>query len=232
MPIFEDKKEITAFFSTKAGSNPQSPYDNKEVLSDLHLNTCQLIWPQQVHEAHIEIIREKAENNEPIRLPQTDGLVTNQPEILLTTVHADCLAVFFYDKNRKAIGLVHAGWRGTVKGIAVKAVKTLMEEYGSKPADIMAYISPGISQCCFETGTEVYEEFLDKWPWVDEFAIKKGEKYFLDLKSINKKQLLDMGLTDIQISSYCTCCNPELFCSYRGENGTKQRMGAGICLNR
>ncbi|MBN7771776.1 peptidoglycan editing factor PgeF [Clostridium aminobutyricum] len=232
LPVFEKEEGITAFFSTRAGSSPQSPYYNKKVLEELALENCQLIWPKQVHGAHVEVIKGKAEHNEPIRIPETDGLVTNQPNILLTTVHADCLAVFFYDKNKKAIGLVHAGWRGTVQGIGVNAVRTMEEEYGCKPEDIIAFVSPGISQCCFETGPEVYEQFLEKWDWIDEFSEKRGEKYFLDLKGINKRQLLESGVKSIQVSDYCTCCNLELFCSYRGEHGIKCRLGAGICLKK
>lgn len=231
LPVFEKEEGVKAFFSTKAGASPKSPYYNKSVLEELSLENYKLVWPEQVHEAHIEVIGHNGSNNEPIRVLKTDGTVTNNPNVLLTTVHADCLAVFLYDKNKKAIGLVHAGWRGTNMGIAVNAVRTMEKEYGSKPEDIMAFISPGISKCCFETGAEVYEAFLEKWKWIDEFAEKKEEKYHIHLKGINERQLLDMGVKNIQVSNHCTCCNPELFCSYRGEQGTTIRMGAGICLN-
>ncbi|QAT43385.1 peptidoglycan editing factor PgeF [Aminipila luticellarii] len=232
LPIFEEKEGVRAFFSTKAGASLQSPYYNKKVLEELSLQNCRLVWPEQVHQTHIEVIRESAESREPVRAAKTDGIITNNPDILLTTVHADCLAVFFYDKKKKAIGLVHAGWRGTVGGIVVKAVKQMESEYGSKPEDIAAFISPGISKCCFETGEEVYDLFLENWKWADAFAEKKGSKYYIDLKGINERQLLEAGVREIQVSGYCTCCRPEMFCSYRREQGTKMRMGAGICLSR
>ncbi|QHI72959.1 peptidoglycan editing factor PgeF [Aminipila terrae] len=231
LPVFTQEEGVTAFFSTKEGASTESPYYNKEVLEELNLEKCRLVWPEQVHKSHVEVIKASADNSEPIRILQTDGVVTNNPGVLLTTVHADCLAVFFYDKKNKAIGLVHAGWRGTVRGIAVNAVNIMEKEYGSKQEDLMAFISPGISKCCFETGFEVYEDFQKQWEWIDEYAEKKGEKYYIDLKEINKRQLLEAGVKNIEISHYCTCCNPKVFCSYRGEPGIKQRMGAGICLS-
>lgn len=230
LPVFENEAGVRAFFSTKAGASPKSPYYNKNVLEELELEDCKLIWPEQVHQGHVEVIRDNANNLEGIKIPQTDGVVTNKPHVLLTTVHADCLAVYFYDKNKKVIGVVHAGWRGTAIGIVGNALRTMEAEYGSRPEHVSTFISPGISKCCFEIGAEVYEEFRKKWSWIDEFAEKKGEKYHLDLKGINKRQLLEAGVKEIQVSEHCTCCEPDLFCSYRGEQGTKIRMGAGICL--
>lgn len=243
LPVFEKEKSVTAFFSTKEGASPKSPYYNENVLKELSLENCQLIWPEQVHEDRIAVIKSFTDLSEEaimitddeshalgIRIPKTDGLITNIPNVLLTTVHADCLAVLFYDPRKKAVGVVHAGWRGTVKGISVNCIKKMVEEYGSLPEDIISYISPGISKCCFETGIEVYEAFQEKWHWVNCYTEKKGDKFYLDLKGINEKQLSDVGVKNIQVSSHCTCCEGNLFCSYRGEHGTLKRMGAGICI--
>lgn len=244
LPVFEKEEGVTAFFSTKEGASPKSPYYNENVLKELSLESCRLIWPEQVHEARVAVIKGLIDNwcgtitiyddeNQAlgIRIPRTDGLVTNVPNVLLTTVHADCLAVFFYDPKKKVVGVVHAGWRGTVKGISINCVQRMVEEYGSCPENIISYISPGISKCCFETGIEVYEAFQEKWDWVNRYTEKKGEKFYLDLKAINQRQLSDVGVKNIQVSSHCTCCEGDLFCSYRGEHGTPKRMGAGICLN-
>lgn len=244
LPVFEKEKGVRAFFSTKEGASPKSPYYNKDVLEELSLEAYQIIWPQQVHEDRVAVIKDMTGNDRELvrirddendiegsRVPETDGLVTNLPDVLLTTVHADCLAVFFYDPRKRVIGVVHAGWRGTQKGIAVNCVNTMVKEYGSVPEDILSFISPGISKCCFETGGEVYEAFRERWGWIDAYCEKKGEKFYLDLKAINQRQLLDAGVKEVQISSHCTCCEPELFCSYRGEKGTLRRMGAGICLS-
>lgn len=178
-----------------------------------------------------------------IRLPRTDGVITDQPDVLLTTVHADCLPVWFYDEEHRAVGLVHAGWRGTLAGIAPKAVKLMQREYGSDPEKMKVHIGPGISHCCFETGPEVIEAFREAWGFADRYAesaeqrLAKGQpanpgKYYIDIKGINTEELLQAGLLEenITVSGHCTCCEPETFASYRREGGTYMRMGAGICL--
>lgn len=259
--IFENVKGIKAFFSTKYGASEGSPYYHEETLQTLGAQDLRLVQPQQVHEAKIGIIGEQdcvivdeeghriqswshsdaapvIENWDPgktgteIRLPRTDGVITDQKGVLLTTVHADCLPVWFYDSEHHAIGLVHAGWRGTLAGIAPKAAILMKETYGSDLAKLLAYIGPGISKCCFETGPEVIEAFRKDWDFADEYAEPKGEKYYIDLKGINRKELLQAGLKpeNITISDHCTHCEPETFASYRREGGTYMRMGAGICL--
>lgn len=226
--VFENKRGVKGFFSMKNGASERSPYYHEAVLKDLKLQDMQLIWPQQVHKDHIEIITERGD--QPLKLPETDGLITNVPGVLLTTVHADCLPVYFYDPIQQAIGLVHAGWRGTAAGIAGKAAQAMINTYGSDPQDIQAYIGPGISKCCFETGSEVYEQFKDAWQFADEFAEPRGKKYYIDLKGLNQRQLKEIGVVHIEINAHCTCCEPDLFCSYRREGGTNLRMGAGICI--
>lgn len=272
--ILKNIKGIKAFFSTKHGASNGSPYYNRETLQQLGLEDKILAQPQQVHEAKIGIISEndcriidedgsiiqawsRSEEGSNIRFPRTDGVITDQPGVLLTTVHADCLAIWFYDEEHHAIGLVHAGWRGTLAGIAPKAVKLMQETYGSDPAKIKAAIGPGISQCCFETGPEVIEAFRVHWNFADKYAetaeqhftrvnaIAGGHvqgngqlresaagKYYIDLKGINFEELLQAGLKqeNIEVSSHCTHCEPETFASYRREGGTYMRMGAGICL--
>ena len=243
--IFEDIPGVKAFFSTKHGASNGSPYYNEETLSALGLTGMTLVQPNQVHEAAIGIVGEEevAAAAPNIGFPRTDGAITDQPGVLLTTVHADCLPVWFYDEEHHAIGLVHAGWRGTLAGIAPKAARLMQETYGSDPAKLKAYIGPGISQCCFETGPEVLEAFRGEWDFADEYSESAEEhaakgrpanegKCYIDIKGINVRELLEAGLLpeNIEVSGHCTCCEPDTFASYRREGGTYMRMGAGICL--
>lgn len=235
IPVFENEPNVRAFFSTKEGSSLKSPYYNESVLKELNLLKYPIIWPTQVHKDHIEVIKDttfKTSFGSSTRIicPGTDGLVTNCTGVVLTTVHADCLAVFFYDPFKKVIGLVHAGWRGSSLGIAVNAVNIMKKEFSCNPKDILCFISPGISQCCFETGPEVLATFQEKWEWAEEYSIKKGDKNYLDLKGINARQLSLSGVNKIQVSEFCTCCSSDIFCSYRKEAGITNRMGAGISL--
>ena len=230
LEIFEEIPQVKGFFSTKQGASAGSPYYNEEVLKEAGLLDMQLIWPGQVHKDEISVIKER--ETEPVSIPDTDGLITNVPGVLLTTVHADCLPVWFYDPEHNAIGLVHAGWRGTAAGIAAKAVRKMGTHYGSRPEAMQCVIGSGISACCFEVGPEVYVAFKEIWDFTDTFSRPEGEKYFLDIKGINRQQLLEEGVKaeNVKVSAHCTCCEPEQFCSYRREGGTYRRMGAGLCL--
>lgn len=230
LEIFPEFSLVKGFFATKYGACQGSPYYHQGVLQDTGLERMELVQPQQVHGDRIQKVVRKGQG--PQILPDTDGMITDEAGLLLTTVHADCLPVYFFDARKKAIGLVHAGWRGTAAGIAPKAAALMKECYDSNPADMQVYIGPGISRCCFEAGPEVAEEFQQKWPFAQDFFEKKGAKYFIDLKGINKKQLTDKGIPEasINISSRCTCCEADMFCSYRREGGTYLRMGAGLCL--
>lgn len=172
-----------------------------------------------------------------IIIPDTDGTITNLKNVLLTTVHADCLAVFCYDPVKEAIGLCHAGWRGTCAGIAMEMVEKMEDEYGCDPENLQAYIGPGISQCCFEVGMEVAEDFAENWTFAEDYITRTpgdvaNGKCYIDIKGINQEQLELMGIPteQIRVSEHCTCCEPQLFCSYRREGGTYMRMGGGLCM--
>lgn len=254
--VFSQFHQVKGFFSLKSGASAGYPYDRMDVFEEIGLADAVPVWPKQVHKDHIEVIVEKPQKH--LKLADTDGLITNVRGVLLTTVHADCLPVYFFDPVKEAIGLVHAGWRGSLAGIAPKAVKKMGTTFGSRSEDIFVYIGPGISKCCFETGIEVYRAFQEAWPFIDEaegqmaerascktsgFMPEQaqnqapgkphGEKYYIDLKAINKRQLENTGIKPehIEVSHHCTYCEPELFCSYRREGGTYQRMGAGLCMS-
>ena len=110
-----------------------------------------------------------------IRIPVTDGVVTDRRDVVLTTIHADCLAVYLYDPAHGAIGLCHAGWKGTLGGIAVRTLETMRETYGTRPEDVHCAISAGISQCCFQVGEEVVLAFRAAYPYTDEYVTADAE---------------------------------------------------------
>ena len=234
--VFSQFKEVGGFFSTKYGASEGYPYNRRDIFKEAGAGDAVPVWPRQVHGNRIAVVSRPPE--EPLSIEDTDGVITNQENVLLTTVHADCLPVYFFDRKRKVIGLVHAGWRGTVASIAVRAVCEMERVFGSGREDINVYIGPGISRCCFETGREVYNEFAGKWSFMPELTHVKineagEEKYYIDLKGVNLRLLEAAGIApeNIEVSPHCTCCEPELFCSYRREGGTYKRMGAGLWLN-
>ena len=157
-----------------------------------------------------------------------DGAVTDLPGVYLTTTHGDCVPIWVCDPVKGVIGLAHAGWRGTLSGIAGNLVRAMTRTCGSDPADLRAAVGPGIGACCFEVGPEVTEAFTDRYPWTEEYIYAyPGARPHLDLKGVNAELLTLEGVTQIEISPRCTCCEPDLFWSHR-RSADKTRMLAFI----
>jgi YfiH family protein len=180
-----------------------------------------------------------------------DGLVTDLPGLLLAVQTADCLPVIVADRKRRAVGIFHAGWRGTVKRIADKGVGEMRRWFGSDPRNLVAAIGPGVRGCCYQVGEEVRHQFQAQFAYADALfrEVKESdpvrERYpllfltarapghsdlparlFLDLVEANRRQLLDAGVPakNIEASAPCTVCHPELFFSHRAEKGITGRM--------
>lgn len=167
-------------------------------------------------------------------LPQTDGMITDEPGVALMAFFADCYPVYLFDPQKKAIGLVHSGWKGTVSKIACKAVNALQREFGSRVDDILAFIGPGIGPCCYSVGEEVADKFRKEFTHYGHFLYPKRQRgeYCLDLAKAIEISLLDVGVKtgNIKTARVCTSCRRDLFFSYRGEGGLCGRMGAALEL--
>ena len=180
-----------------------------------------------------------------------DGLVTNAAGVLLGIKIADCFPVIVADRKRKAVGIFHAGWRGTVQRIVEKGIGEMRRQFGSNPEDLLAVIGPGIGGCCFEIGEEVenafdsqfayskelFEDVFDSWSlktkypmlFLNQRAPGHGEPAMsrhLDLVKANWCQLLDAGIPEenIQSMDQCTACHTDLFFSYRKEQVTGRML--------
>jgi len=171
----------------------------------------------QVHGDNIVVIKEKICKKRDI-YPQADGLVTNLDNLSLSIRTADCLPIFFYDKKKHCIGLVHAGWRGTRKHIIRKALHQLRKSFDASLKDLRVVFSASIRQCCYEVG----KCFNAYFP---EDVMKTQSSYFFDLAGANKRQMLIEGVEEDNIfdSSVCTCCDKNYF-SYRREGENTGRM--------
>jgi len=166
-----------------------------------------------------------------LEIPNVDGVITDDPSLILTSSHGDCLPVYMYDPVHHAIGLCHSGWKGCLAGIAANMLDAMEEMFGSQPEDIVTYIGPGIETCCFEVGPEVAEAFLDQYPWIEDGYIidDRNGKYHIDLKGLTMELLAICGNENSSASDLCTCCREDLFWSYR-RNGAKERMMAWMAL--
>jgi YfiH family protein len=213
-------------------------------------------WPlitlRQIHSDLIRLVSEIPEG------PLTgDGMVTNVPGILLGILTADCLPVILVDPKRRAVGVFHAGWRGTAKRIVEKGVGEMHRWFGTDPGDLRAAIGPGIRECCYTVGPEVRSAFEaqfrygrdlfretkernevhEKYPLLFLTARAPGhselpKKIFLDLAEANRLQLIDAGVTKKNIADLglCTFCRRDLFFSHRAEKGVTGRMMAAVAI--
>ena len=150
---------------------------------------------------------------------ETDGLVTDQKNVVLTTFSADCVLLYFLDPVKKVIALSHAGWRGTVQGMARLTVEE-MQKYGCRPNDILAGIGPSIGGCCFEVDNPVAEAFEAAFSYAGLFISRREDapqKYFIDLWRANAEILVRAGVLEknIETGGLCTMCNPDIFYSHR-----------------
>lgn len=156
-----------------------------------------------------------------------DAIMTDRADLVICVKTADCVPVFIVDRVKKIIAVVHAGWRGTALGICAKAVRMLIENYGSQPQDILAAIGPSIGQCCYQVDAAVADNFLrqeDNEKFL--FAAKKSGKWLLDLACANRQQIINCGIPEenIDLSDLCTVCNQDMFFSHRGSGGITGRQ--------
>ncbi|MBQ8000596.1 MAG: peptidoglycan editing factor PgeF [Ruminococcus sp.] len=191
----------------------------------------------QVHET---VVRRVSKENrgvgiyKPKDMLSVDALITSDPEVTLVTYYADCTPVFFVDTVNKAIGLAHAGWRGTVGEISAKVVESMRDEFGTNPADLVCAIGPVIGKCCYEVSRDCAEHFISLFG-ADSPVISKGakpDKYMIDLALANKLILLRSGVSEdnIVISDLCTQCNCDLLWSHRATGGKRGTMSAFMSL--
>lgn len=159
-----------------------------------------------------------------------DGLVTNDPGVILATFYADCVPLYFVDPKNHAIGLSHSGWRGTVGRMGRATLEKMKEEFGTDPKDVLAAIGPSICQDCYEVSEDVASAFAAEFAGHEtEILIDKGNgKYQLDLWRSNAIVMQEAGIEKehLAVTNLCTCCNPKLLFSHRASHGKRGNLGA------
>jgi polyphenol oxidase len=220
----------------------------KQLGADRNRKARPLITLRQIHSDLIHCLTKLLE--QPL---VGDGLITRMPGILVGIQTADCLPIILVDTKQRAVGVFHAGWRGTVKRIVEKGVGEMRRWFGTLPRNIKVAIGPGIHGCCYEVGEEVRQQFESQFAYAEDLfrEVKESdavrEKYpllfltarapghgelppklFLDLVEGNRRQLLSAGVLakNINVSPLCTACRPDLLFSYRAEKGVTGRMMA------
>jgi polyphenol oxidase len=209
-----------------------------------------LITGKQIHSDIVHCV-----SDPPDHVLAGDGLITRTPGILLAVLTADCLPIIVVDTRLHAVGVFHAGWRGTLKRIAEKGVGEMRRQFGSRPTDLKAAIGPGIRACCYQVGAEIRDKFdgqfsyakelfretkesdevREKYPLLFLSARAPGhselpQKIFLNLAEANRRQLIEAGVPAKNVFDLdqCTSCRPDLFFSHRAEKGVTGRMIAAV----
>ena len=179
-------------------------------------NAGNLATAKQVHSDQVLVA------TEPGPLGPGDALISQRPGVTVAVRTADCLPILIVDPRTRAVAAVHAGWRGVVAEIAPKAVEAMRLEFGSRPEDLEIAIGPGIGPCCFEVGPEVAIQFSAFFPERNDLDARVK----LDLVETVSRQLRRHGVAEGQIdtSGRCSCCEPELFESYRRDGERSGRM--------
>ncbi len=180
----------------------------------------------QVHSDRIVVIDNPDIRPEEIKSQEADGIITDIKGMAIGILTADCVPVLLFDRKKRVVAAVHAGWKGTASNISAKAVEIMMERFESRSQDIAAAIGPAIGPCCYEVGEEVVSAFGHR----EGVAVRHGNKWHVDLPKANLLQLQDAGVTDIDLSNICTSCSTDLFFSHRKEMGKTGRQLSFISL--
>ncbi|MEW6182645.1 MAG: peptidoglycan editing factor PgeF [Bacillota bacterium] len=216
------------------GDQPQRVRENRRLLAGaLRYDPERLVCGRQAHGANVVVVTPRIAGSGAFdaqtALGETDGLITNSAGIPLMAFFADCVPVVLADTENKAAGIVHAGWRGTVRQVPVKALGRMSGAFGTRAARCLAAIGPAIGPCCFNVSEPVAAEFSR---WGDKVVHKDADGYRVDLWEANRRILIDAGVLaeNISVVNICTACRPELMFSHRRDAGRTGRMSAVVSI--
>lgn len=255
-PLLEETGTVVHGFSTRLGGVSQgvcssmnlsfSRGDREEAVRENYHRIAEavgfpyesIVCSDQTHTTNVRRVGKEDRGNGLLRpRPYTDvdGLITDEPGVTLATFYADCVPLYLVDPVKKAIGLSHSGWRGTVGKIGKVTVEAMMREFGSRPEDMVAAIGPSICRDCYEVSEDVALEFQKAYPKeaADQLlTAKENGKYQLDLWEACRQNFLEAGIRPEKISmpQICTCCNPDFLFSHRASQGKRGNLAAFLML--
>jgi YfiH family protein len=250
------RRTIRHFVSTRTGGFSEVPYrslnlglhvedDKDKVLKNrrrlaeaIGIPLDQFTIAKQIHSGNVTVVSDKlrgsGSTHDENAIENTDAMVTDTQGICLIVLVADCVPMLFFDPLRRAIGVAHGGWKGTLEYIASKTVWAMENAFGCSAKDIIVGMGPSIGPCCYEIGPEVIAQVRSIFPSGKEYVLNESRdgKGYLDLWRANLDQLLRAGIQrkNIEMAMQCTCHNPDVFFSYRHQKGDTGRFAAGISI--
>lgn len=212
-------------------SDPQTNIDEniRRASTALDAGLEDLATVNQVHGDAIHIVTDRAR---PRDRPEADAVITGLTDAPVGVLTADCLPILLFDGVNGVAGAVHAGWKGTAKGIVIKAIEAMGRAYGTKPRDILCALGPYIGPCCYTVGEEVEFAIRSSFGHTGGFMERNGNGWRLDIGLLNMRQLMSAGVPrdGIGFEPSCTSCNNRLFFSYRKDGGRTGRQLSFIML--
>lgn len=222
------------------GDQAEAVKENYRRIAEALGFSCEnLVLSDQTHTTNVRVVTERDRGKGyicPRDYQDVDGLITNVPELVLTTFYADCVPLFFVDPVNHAVGLSHSGWRGTVGGMGKVTLEAMKQEFGTEPSQVLAAIGPSICQNCYEVSEDVISQFQEAFSpkrHAELFYPKAEEgKYQLNLWRANELVLLGAGILPehLSVTNICTCCNPERLFSHRASQGKRGNLAAFLML--
>ena len=242
IPVFQKIPWVIAAVSMRLGGVSQIPYrslnlayhvgdmdalvteNRRRFYGGLGIDASSIVLAQQAHGNEVAIVGKSQAGcgaySHETAIPETDSMITASRSVALAVLTADCVPALIVDPVREVVGVAHAGWRGTLLMIVSRTILKMRDAFGTKPADCLAALGPSIGPCCYTVGEDVRSQFLRA------FGSECVVEDRLDLQQAVKTQLVNIGVSEINISSLggCTACNLNRFYSYRGEGGRTGRI--------
>ena len=255
-PLFQETGIVTSAFSTRLGGVSEGYYSSlnlsfdrgddparvlenfKRIGASMGVNVEDMVLSKQTHTTNVRVVTAEDKGKgimQERNYTDVDGMITNVPGICLVTSYADCVPLYFVDPVKKAIGLSHSGWRGTVGKIGKNTVQLMQENFGSKPEDLLAAVGPSVCMDCYEVSEDVIEQFkeaFEKKCWEDLFYKKENGKYQLNLWKANELIFLESGILPehMAITNVCTHCNSKILYSHRTMGNNRGNLCAFLAL--
>lgn len=255
-PLLESLPWVEHLFTTKAGGVSKGDYatmnvsftrgDDKEAVLENYRRIATIfdVKPENIvcsHQTHTTNVKRvtKADGGKGVvferNYEDVDGLITNEKNLVLCTMYADCVPLYFVDTRNQAIGLSHSGWKGTAGWMGKQTLERMAEEFGTDPKDVYAAIGPSICMDCYEVSSDVIEAFSKVFTTEEMTKIcykKENGKYQLDLWKANEIILLNAGVLKehIEVTRLCTHCNSDRMFSHRKTGDKRGNLGAFLCI--